>query len=42
MRYWRPWRLFVIWLHGHAPSKIGDRMLDYLYPDDCVIEFSDD
>lgn len=39
MRYWRPYRLLLLHLADHIPSWAGDKILDYLYPDDCLITF---
>ena len=41
MRYWRPWRMFLIWLNDHVSEKHNGIILDYLYPDDCVITFQE-
>ena len=41
MRYWKPWRRLLIKLSRHLPTCLEDRILDYLYPDDCVINFKD-
>jgi hypothetical protein len=39
MRYYRPWRLFLIWLSNHVPPHFEERILDYLYPDDLLVRF---
>jgi hypothetical protein len=41
MRYWRPWRGFLIWLSEHTPEVVGEAILDYLYSDDSLIVFKE-
>ncbi len=38
IRYGWP-RRRLLRLHGWLPSAAGDRLLDFLYPDDCQITF---
>jgi hypothetical protein len=42
MRYFKPFRLFLMWLLDYVPEKLENKILDYLYPNDCVIEFKGD
>jgi hypothetical protein len=41
LRYWKPWRKFIIMLSDHVPERIEEKLLDYLYPDDAVITFKE-
>ena len=35
---WRKWRLGVIWVSFRVPSWLESRLVDYLYPDDLLLE----
>ena len=39
IRYWKPWRKFLLWLCRNVSASFGDKIADYLYPDDCMISF---
>lgn len=39
VRYWTQWRRFVLWLSDRVPETAEEMLLDYLYPDCCVISF---
>jgi hypothetical protein len=38
MRYWQWWRKVLLNLYPVFSEKWKERIGDYLYPDDCVIE----
>jgi hypothetical protein len=35
---WRQWRLAVIWVSFRVPSWLEARLVEYLYPDDLLLE----
>jgi len=39
MRYWRPWRRFLIWVSFRVPECLDERIVEYLYPDNAMISF---
>ncbi len=42
IKWWRPWRRFLMFVALHAPQRLTDKICCYLYPDDAVITFHAD
>ena len=42
IRYWRPSRLVLLYLSDLLPTRLRERLLDWLYPDECSITFLGD
>ena len=41
IRYWKPWRKFLIKLCNYVSDSLGDKICDYLYPDNIEIYFKE-